>query len=388
VIGFSSNIGTVKVGQRLGPERMVRYAGAFGYGQPTGIELPGEAAGLLKQPARWTSTTIASVPYGQEVAVTTIQSAVAYAAIANGGWLPKPTLVKELRQPDGVMTQGGRSEVRQQVISSETGRRLKGMLTDVVVKGTGTDAQVPNYAVAGKTGTAQKPLRSGRGYDPVNHVASFIGFLPADRPRLLIAVVIDSPNVQWGGLVAGPAFREVGQNLTAYLGIVPGTGKESEFAKMKDQRDNSEKQGRPQTERTAFVPTPRVGVPTLDGLDAKACQEVLARHNLRAVILGQSGRVLAQRPASGMQVTAGSPVTVYLGDASQEAARAKVPEQVVVPNFSGQSLRNALQMLAAYGFQARVSGSGIVYGQQPRPNTTARLGSICTLNCKDPEARP
>lgn len=385
VFGYSSNIGTVKVGQKLGADRLVSYARAFGFGKPTGIELPGEAVGLLKSPERWTPATMASVPYGQEVAVTTLQSAVAYAAAANGGWLPKPTLIRELRQADGGVSRPERLEVRRQVVSQATAGRLRGLLQNAVAAGTGIEAQVPNFLVAGKTGTAQIPLSGGRGYDPVNCVASFIGFLPADSPRVLVAVVIDSPQgVQWGGVVAGPVFREIGRNLVSYLAIPPSGAAASAVASA------SVPPAEAPLASPASAPAAPVAVPDLTGQAASSAPAQLKALGLRVVCLGRGSRVAGQRPSAGTAVASGSPVTVYLADAapSPTAPPSPAAERVAVPNLAGLSLRTALQTLAAYGLRARVTGSGVVRAQSPLPLVQARLGSVCTLECRDPELWP
>ncbi len=369
VIGFSSNIGTVKVGMRVGAERLVQYAQNFGFAHPTGIELPGEASGILKAAQRWNPATMASVPYGQEVAVTTMQTSAAYAAVANDGWLPKPTLIKEIRHVDGKVMQGERPEIRRQAVSPNTAKRLRALLSEVVERGTGMEAQMPDYTVAGKTGTAQKPMHGGRGYDPYKHVASFVGFLPADRPRILIAVIVDSPHdVQWGGVVAGPVFKAIGQNLVAYLGIPPNQGQVA----VSEVR----------SEKMAYVPEDMLSVPEVIGLEKVDVQEQLKKQGLLAVCYGEGTRVVSQRPSPGAQVKTGSPVLLYM-----DAAPTTEPleESVVVPNVAGQSLRNALQLLRAYGLQVQVTGSGVVRTQSPQPNTAAKLGAICNIVCQDPE---
>jgi cell division protein FtsI (penicillin-binding protein 3) len=375
VISLSSNIGAVKIGQRLGAERLVRYARGFGFGHATGVELPGEASGLLKAAGRWNAATMASVPYGQEVAVTTLQTAAGYAAVANDGWLPQPTLIKEIRTTDGQVTSLDRPEVRQQAVSPDTARRLRALLLNVVAHGTGTEAQIPGYEVAGKTGTAQKSLRNGRGYDLNRHVASFVGFLPADNPRLLIAVVIDSPHdVSWGGVVSGPVFKALGQNLVAYLGISPAQPTVAVAA------------GRPGAP-AAYVPADTLSVPDIVGGERRAVQEQLRRQGLGAVCYGRGGQVMSQRPAPGAQVKPGSPVVLYF-DPESDPASGAAPVSVVVPNVAGQSLRNALQLLGVYGLRAQVKGSGLVAAQSPAPNVPVALGSVCSLTCLDPEVHP
>lgn len=375
VLSLSSNIGSVKVGQKLGAERLVRMARALGYGRPTGLELPGETGGLLKPPERWTPATLASVPYGQEVAVTTLQTALAYSAVANGGWKPRLTLVRSVSSPEWAVHAQEQENARQQVLAPELAARLKTLLTEAVVRGTGTEARLESYTVAGKTGTAQKPLPGGRGYDPVDHIATFVGFLPAERPRVLVAVVIDSPQGSaWGGIVAGPVFREICQSLVTYLGIPPGTA----VADV------------PPAPRPEAVPrdaAPRaslVKVPDLGGLSRAACENALARAGLRHAFRGRGERALAQRPAPGAEVLTGLQVAVRFGEAGPEEHLDPVP----VPDVSGQSLRNAVQVLNAYGLQARITGSGVVVAQSLRPESQARPGEVCALECRDPEGLP
>jgi membrane peptidoglycan carboxypeptidase len=249
------------------------------------------------------------------------------------------------------------------------------LLREVVEHGTGTEALIPGYVVAGKTGTAQKPLHKGHGYDPNRCVASFVGFLPADNPRLLIAVVIDSPHdVSWGGVVAGPVFKAIGQNLVAYLGIMPASPPGVAALEIKNNL-------------TAYVPADALSVPDIVGAERQAVQEQLKRQGLTVVCYGPGTRVAAQRPEPGVQVKPGSPVLLYFGPESAAAA-GSVPVPVVVPNLAGQSLRNALQLLGAYGLKAQVKGSGVVSSQSPPPNAAAFLGSVCSFTCVDPEVHP
>ncbi|NTV53067.1 MAG: PASTA domain-containing protein, partial [Candidatus Firestonebacteria bacterium] len=254
----------------------------------------------------------------------------------------------------------------------ETARRLRALLAEVVEHGTGTEAQIPGYTVAGKTGTAQKPVHGGRGYDLNRHVASFVGFLPADNPRLLMAVIIDSPHdVSWGGVVAGPVFKAMGQNLVAYLGITPA---QPQWAVPEGTK----------SDLSAYVPADALSVPDIVGSQRGVVEEQLKRQGLTAVGLGQGTRVLAQRPEPGAQVKPGSPVMLYFDPEKESAAQAAV----AVPNVAGQSLRNALQLLGVYGLRAQVKGSGVVCAQSPLPNAMLQLGSVCNLTCADPEVHP
>jgi len=373
VVEYSSNIGAVKIGLKLGAERLAHYARSMGFGRRTGIELPGEAEGLMR--IRGNSAALTSVPFGQGVAVSAIQLAMAYAMVANDGWLLKPTVVKELRGPAGVTSNAGGRGVREQVLSAKSARRLREILTRAVEIGTGVEARVANYRVAGKTGTAQKPLQGGRGYDPVHHVASFVGFLPADRPRLLIAVVIDSPHgPQWGGVVAGPVFKAVTQNLVAYLGIPPAAEKVFRLAR----------EDKPQAPSVADLKR----VPDFRGREPGAAKAELRRLGLNPACLGQGSRVLGQLPEAGALVRGRAPVVLYLSQAEGDDARGLQPPKVVVPNLSGQSLRDALQVLSTYGLQARIIGSGVVQSQTPQAESWLRVDAVCTLHCQDPEVVP
>ncbi len=375
VIILSSNIGAVKIGIRLGAEKMVRYARDFGFGRPTGIELPGERTGMLKTHTHWKNCTLTSVPFGQGVAVTTLQIAAAYAAVANQGRLLRPYVVRELKRPDGVIVRATRPEIREQVISARTAEKMKKILKDVVERGTGTWAQVSNYAVAGKTGTAQKIHPRG-GYDAFRHVASFVGFFPVDKPKLLIAVMIDEPRgLQWGGLVAGPVFKDISRHLVAYLGIPPGPQKVYAFAK-------AGAGNRFDLKNHMHL------VPGLKGLALDESQRRLKQAGLQAACLGKGKIVLEQRPAEGRLINAASRVVLYLADTVEVKNPQRKLEQVLVPNVGGQTLRNALQILGAYGLQARISGSGVVHGQQPSPHTLAKVGQTCMLNCVAPENQP
>jgi cell division protein FtsI (penicillin-binding protein 3) len=220
VIQKSSNIGAAKVGMALGDQRLARYLEAFGFGQRTDIDLPGEAGGLVKHPRDWGRRSVASISMGQEIGVTPIQMVTAVAAIANDGVLMKPYVVSEIRDADGKVLKQMLPQVKRRVISPETARTVTTILEGVVTDGTGTKAAIPGFRVAGKTGTAQKiDPRTGT-YSATQFVGSFVGFVPADHPRLAMIVVIDEPQGEaWGGTVAAPVFRRVGEQVLNYLGV-------------------------------------------------------------------------------------------------------------------------------------------------------------------------
>jgi cell division protein FtsI (penicillin-binding protein 3) len=220
VIQKSSNIGAAKTALALGEERTYRYLKAFGFGERTEIDLPGEAAGLLKEPKDWGRRSLASIAIGQEIGVTALQLVTAASAVANGGWLMKPYVVSEIRNSrEQVVAQLG-PQVRRRPVSAETARTLAGIMEGVVTNGTGTRAAVPGFRVAGKTGTAQKIDPQTGAYSPTLFVGSFTGFVPAEDPRLAIVVVIDEPHAEaWGGVVAAPVFRKIAEQALPYLGV-------------------------------------------------------------------------------------------------------------------------------------------------------------------------
>lgn len=220
VIQKSSNVGAAKAGMALGEQRFYRYLQSFGFGERTEIDLPGEAAGLLKHPREWGGRTLASISMGQEIGVTPMQMVSAVAAIANGGVLMRPYVVSEIRDAQGQTLKEVQPHVKRRVISPETARTVTTILEGVVTDGTGGKAAIAGFRVAGKTGTAQKiDSRTGR-YSASQFVSSFVGYVPANNPRLAMIVVIDEPQGEsWGGTVAAPVFNRVGEQVLNYLGV-------------------------------------------------------------------------------------------------------------------------------------------------------------------------
>jgi len=207
ILSRSSNIGTITLAELLGRERLESWIARFGFGKKTGIDFPGETAGIL--PFYWSGSTIGTLPIGHGIAVTPVQMAAAYAAVANRGVWRRPHLTAD-QQAEG-----------RRVISRHVADQLMSMLRDVVIEGTGTEAEVDGYEVAGKTGTAAKPDPRG-GYSTSRYVASFVGVVPASAPRLVVLVTVDEPqSAIWGGVVAAPAFQEIARFALQYLEIPP-----------------------------------------------------------------------------------------------------------------------------------------------------------------------
>ncbi|MDQ3874188.1 MAG: penicillin-binding protein 2 [Actinomycetota bacterium] len=215
ILARSSNVGAVTLAQLLGKERLTGWIKRFGFGHKTGIELPAESGGIVLPPERWSGSTIGNVPIGHGIAVTPIQMAAAYAAIANRGVLVRPHLVERV---EGAPPRKPR---RRRVLPAHVAAQLAAMLRGVVLEGTGQLADVPGYQVAGKTGTAAKP-EPGGGYSTERYVASFVGFVPASAPRFVILVAIDEPHGGYfGGEVAAPVFQEIAKFALQYFAVPP-----------------------------------------------------------------------------------------------------------------------------------------------------------------------
>ena len=216
ILQWSSNVGAVKIGMMMRKERLLKWMDAFGFAKPTGIDFPGEAAGIVPPAERWSGTTIANVPMGQGIAVTPLQMAVAFSTVANNGIAVKPSLVAQVGTTVYDKVQQHR------VISATVAREVRSMLATAVAKGTGVKAQIPGYVVAGKTGTAEKPLADGSGYSQTDFVASFIAMVPADHPRLVVLVAVDSPHTSIdGGDIAAPAVQKIMRFALQQLEIAP-----------------------------------------------------------------------------------------------------------------------------------------------------------------------
>jgi cell division protein FtsI (penicillin-binding protein 3) len=215
ILAQSSNVGAITLAEKLGPSRLYRWMRRFGFGSTTGVAFPGESQGFVLPPDEWSGSTIGNVPIGQGVAVTPLQMAAAYATIANRGVIMQPHLIERI---DG--HRAARPKKRR-VLRRAIAAELNAMLQNVVREGTGTLAAVPGYRVAGKTGTAQKPDAHG-GYSGGRYVASFVGMVPASRPRLVVLVMVDEPHgAIWGGVVAAPAFAQIAAYDLQYLEVPP-----------------------------------------------------------------------------------------------------------------------------------------------------------------------
>ena len=216
ILQWSSNVGAVTIGMKMGQGRLLKWMDAFGFAKPTGIDFPGEAAGIVPPADQWSGTTIVNVPMGQGIAVTPLQMAVAFSTVANNGVAVKPRLVAQV----GTTVYDKVEDHR--VLPAAVARDVRSMLATAVAEGTGAKAQIPGYEVAGKTGTAEKALPHGGGYSKTDYVASFIGMVPADHPRLVVLVAVDSPRTSiYGGDIAAPAVQKIMRFALQQLEIAP-----------------------------------------------------------------------------------------------------------------------------------------------------------------------
>jgi cell division protein FtsI (penicillin-binding protein 3) len=216
----SNNTGAMMISEHVGQERFYEYIKRFGFGELTGVDLPGEVPGKIREPKEWSSISLQSLSIGQEIAVTPLQMVRVFSVIANGGILYTPYVVREIQEMDGTPVLRVEPTKVRRVISPKTAQLLREILTKVVERGTGKQAAVKGYKVGGKTGTAQKFNNLFGDYSSTNLVTSFIGFAPADSPQVVIAAIVDEPaQNEWGGTVAAPLFKRIAERILPYLDI-------------------------------------------------------------------------------------------------------------------------------------------------------------------------
>ena len=329
IIGVSSNICAAKIGLELGEARLHDYMRRFGFGQRTGIGLPGETAGTVRPlTRRWNDVETAVASYGQGVSVTNLQMAMAIGSIANGGTLMQPYLVKRVVSPRGEVVREGVPEVRRRVVSERVARDLRRMMLAVTgPDGTAPQAALGGYDVAGKTGTSEKAVPGGRGYSVDARVASVVGMVPADDPVIAIAVMVDEPRVERsGGEVAGPVFRRIAEAALRQRGIRPkrpGSVEWDRLASLETRADSvhrlfAESADEPEA-RVPRLAKNRVSdegedhapIPNLIGLPARSALRGALRVGVRPELRG-TGVVVQQIPAAGSAVRPGDSVTLVL----------------------------------------------------------------------------
>jgi len=326
VIVKSSNIGAVKIGFRVGTERMSRFVGLYGFGHQVSPDFPAESPGIVWRPEKWTDTALASVSMGYQVAVTPLQMVAAVSSVANGGLYVEPRAVRAMYR-DGRRYQLPPRVVRR-TISPDTAATLTTIMEEVVTDGTAKRAQIPGYRIAGKTGTAQK-LINGR-YSHSDHYASFVGFIPSRAPELAMVVVIDSakgPNGDHGGTVAAPIFRSIAEAALHYLGIAPSLNPSPPV--LVAQRDAGDVTSAPagptnQAVVSLVADVPPGTVPDLRGMSARDALRKLVKLGMAARVSGD-GVVVSQEPAPGTPIDAEGVCRLVLQRRANTIATASQP---------------------------------------------------------------
>ena len=311
VLQNSSNVGSIKVGLTLGRDRYYRYMTAFGFGAPTGVGLAGESRGQLRDPQRWSALSLPTMSIGQEISVTAMQMVAAFGAIANGGTLMQPRLVRAVFDADGRETRRFEPQAVRQVISPETSRTLTRLMTQVVAAGTGHNAAIAGYEVAGKTGTAQKLDPATRRYSRNPGVLSFIGFAPADEPRLVMLVMLDEPkNEKWGSEAAAPIFSAIGGEVLRYLDVPPRDA--TPLSIVTGPADGAAGRVRLASAVAAEAGGDARTMPDLRGRPLRQALAALAPLGVTVKLAGHGGRVAEQTPSPGETLEAEAGVRLTL----------------------------------------------------------------------------
>ncbi len=342
ILAQSSDVGAIKIALRLGAPKLYEHIRAFGFGAPTGVDLPGESKGLVRRLENWTPMSVGSISMGQEIGVTPIQLVTAVSAIANGGLLVRPRAVKELRRGERTLPLEGELAPTEpkRVLKPETAATLRRLMEGVILDGTGKLARLDGWTAAGKTGSAQKIDPATGRYSPTQLIASFTGFAPLNNPAVTIFISLDSPvGLHEGGQVAAPVFKRLAEQVLAYLDaprdvpICPRViqaslrkGTQADFAELGDftpadfETSVSPDQGERPQASAASVPVATVAVteggdipvPNFAGKTMREVGEECLRLGLNPVLVG-TGLAMEQAPESGLRVRRGSKVTVRFG---------------------------------------------------------------------------
>lgn len=300
ILKFSSNIGSVKIGKMMERDRYYSYLQDFGFGSRTGIDLPGEVAGVVHDPSRWFEVDLAAISFGQGLTVTPLQLTMATAAIANGGYLMSPYVVEKVIDPFGQVKIENSPRIRRRVVSRNVADSVREMLMTVAEPGgTGVKASVPGYKVAGKTGTAQKVDPVTGGYSMDRSVSSFVGFVPADNPKLVILVVLDEPSGNaYGGLTAAPIFSKVAGQALRYLKVMP-TEKIDRYV-LEQVADSAPKKIEPVL-ALDNRDDGKLRMPDFRGMSYRQVMRTMEQTGLNVKLKG-TGRVVSQSPAAGQPI--------------------------------------------------------------------------------------
>src|SRR5579872_4676909 len=396
VLAESSDVGSIKIALRLGEDRFYRYIRAYGFGQQTGIELPGETRGLTKPPSRWSKVSIAAISVGQEFGITPLQLVGLISTMANDGIYVAPRIVAATTQPGSApQTIAFHPANEHRVISSFTAAEMRQMMQAVVLHGTGTKARLIGYTSAGKTGTAQKVDPATHAYSHTKYVASFAGFAPINNPVVTIAVVLDSAvGLHQGGQVSAPVFTRIAQQVLEYLHTphdleIPANRQvllAHEKTSDKDLEEGSpdhpgEELDVGDAQAVETLPSSSRGEPGISArLDSSTSLRAGSRDGLRATVNNEIiPTAMREKVSQPMQTPAMSSTLVNVASVPAPAKGTVVldVEQggIAVPSFVGKSVRSAIEIAEANGFDLEIVGSGIAQDQSPAPGAHVVSGA-------------
>jgi cell division protein FtsI (penicillin-binding protein 3) len=355
-VELSSNIVMAKISPLIGPDRLYVQARNFGFGIPTGVELPGEIRGKLKKPQEWSGTTLQTMAFGYEVAATPLQIACAYAAVANKGVMMKPFIVLRLQDRHEETILEKHPQVIRRVISEQTAALLTRAFEGVVERGTAMEARIEGVRIAGKTGTSRKVVE-GR-YGSGTYTGSFVGYFPADDPQVVCLVMIDNPRagLYYGGSTSAPIFRSIAER------IINTSGRFT-------------KQPRPGEEQQ---PKSGISVPDVRTLQSVIASRLLESHGLKCQLIGAGDIVVRQVPEPGKRLERDDVVQLVLNETGADMTGGIA----AVPDVRGMSLRRAINRLVVDDFDIKVRGSGMVVEQVPAAGKKIQPGATITLVCE------
>ena len=386
-LAHSSDVAAIKVGMKLGDQRLYHYIHEYGFGQQTGIELPGETRGMAKPVSRWSKVSIGAISMGQEIGVTPLQTISLVSTIANDGVYTPPRIVASELPPDSrALPVVFHPAQQHRVVTTMTAAEMKKMMEGVILFGTARRAILDGYTVAGKTGTAQKVDPATGGYSKTKYVASFIGFAPVNNPAITIAVILDSPiGLHQGGQVSAPVFKRIAQQVLEYLHVphdleVKNSQRESLMASAKDGDvdESSDHLGAP-------VQDDAEAATTAQSAPAPATSKPAAQPIGKAVPSVATAAASATKPASAptAELAQAAPPQQPATQSNQAAGNGTVvldvDSGVVVPSFLGKPLRSAVETAQQSGLEINAIGSGIAREQWPAPGSHLPAGQHITV---------
>ncbi len=389
----SSDVGAIKVALRLGDERLYKYIRAYGFGQLTGIELPGETRGLAKPLSRWSKVSIGAISMGQEIGISPLQLIGMITTIANDGTRVAPRIVAATAEPRGVPQQVAfHPVVQQRTIAPLTAAQMKQMMEGVVLRGTGKKAALEGYSAAGKSGTAQKVDPATGTYSRTKYIASFAGFAPVNDTAITIAVILDSPiGGHHGGEVAGPVFERIGQAVLEYLHVAHDVELPANRQQWLAQHRAKDKD-KDKDEDIADASPDRLGAP-LEIADLAAPDAPVPAPALPAMPSAKPSPVGAAVVPAGLrerEVARATAPTPPANSSSTGDQPAKLPSSgtvvldveqggMEVPSFVGKSVRAAIEAAEDAGLEVDAVGSGIARDQTPAAGSHVPAGSHITV---------